>query len=149
MADAMTTYPRRTLNPSRLQPVLCLLFVAAAAPPLLGLIGCSRAASQDGTCSPVLLLSENFDGVTPPVLSLSTDGANTFQDILTFGSFVSGGYHGTISNCCGNPLAGREAWTGNSSGFITTMLHGDLTWCCGGVWAATTMSPARAGALIR
>src|SRR5947208_8812565 len=69
MADAMTTYPRRTLNPSRLQPVLCLLFVAAAAPPLLGLIGCSRAVSQDGTCSPVLLLSENFDGVTPPVLS--------------------------------------------------------------------------------
>ena len=70
-------------------------------------------------------LQDGFDG---GVLELSTDGGNTFQDILTFGSFVSGGYHGTISNCCGNPLAGREAWTGNSSGFITTMVNLGVTW---------------------
>ena len=68
------------------------------------------------------------DGLDGGVLELSTDGGNTFQDILTFGSFVSGGYHGTISNCCGNPLAGREAWTGNSSGFITTMVNLGVTW---------------------
>jgi len=70
-------------------------------------------------------LQDGFDG---GVLELSTDGGNTFQNILTFGSFVSGGYHGTISNCCGNPLAGREAWTGNSSGFITTMVNLGVTW---------------------
>ena len=36
------------------------------------------------------------------------------------GSFVSGGYVGTISNCCGNPLTGRMAWSGDSGGYITT-----------------------------
>ena len=62
-------------------------------------------------------LQDGFDG---GVLEVSTDGGNTFQDILTFGSFVTGGYNGTISTCCGNPLAGRQAWTGNSGGFIAT-----------------------------
>jgi hypothetical protein len=62
-------------------------------------------------------LQDGFDG---GVLEVSTDGGNTFEDILTFGSFVTGGYNGTISTCCGNPLAGRQAWTGNSSGFIAT-----------------------------
>jgi len=33
-------------------------------------------------------LQDGFDG---GVLELSTDGGNTFQNILTFGSFVSGG----------------------------------------------------------
>ena len=42
------------------------------------------------------------------------------KTFLTRGSFVTGGYTGTISNCCGNPLAGRQAWTGNSGGFIST-----------------------------
>jgi hypothetical protein len=62
-------------------------------------------------------LQDGFDG---GVLEVSTDGGNTFQDILTFGSFVTGGYNGTISSCCGNPLAGRQAWSGNSGGFIET-----------------------------
>jgi hypothetical protein len=57
------------------------------------------------------------------VLELSTDGGNTFQDILAVGgSFVMGGYNRTISSDRGSPIAGRQAWSGNSSGFITTVL---------------------------
>jgi hypothetical protein len=59
-----------------------------------------------------------FDG---GVLEVSYDGGLTFQDVLAVGgSFVDGGYNGTINSCCGNPLAGRQAWTGNSAGFIDT-----------------------------
>jgi hypothetical protein len=61
-----------------------------------------------------------FDG---DVLEISTDGGNTFQDILAAGgSFFMGGYNRTISTDRGNPIAGREAWSGNSEGFITTVL---------------------------
>jgi hypothetical protein len=57
------------------------------------------------------------------VLEVSTDGGNTFQDILTVGgSFVMGGYNRTISTDRGSPIAGRQAWSGNSGGFITTVL---------------------------
>ncbi len=62
-------------------------------------------------------LQNGFDG---GVLEISIDGG-AFQDILSAGgSFLQGGYNGTISTCCGNPLAGRQAWTGSSGGFITT-----------------------------
>jgi len=72
-----------------------------------------------------LNLQEGFDG---GVLEISIDGGNTFEDILTRGSFVTGGYTGTISNCCGNPLAGRQAWTGNSGGFISTTVALPIAW---------------------
>jgi hypothetical protein len=59
------------------------------------------------------------------VLEISIDGG-PFQDILTAGgSFSQGGYDGIISICCGNPLAGRQAWTGTSGGFITTTVDMD------------------------
>src|SRR4029077_12094549 len=62
-------------------------------------------------------LENTFDG---GVLEISIDGG-PFQDILAAGgSFRRGGYNGVISNCCGNPLAGRQAWTGSSGGFIDT-----------------------------
>ena len=62
-----------------------------------------------------------FDG---GVLELSTDGGNTFQDILlTGGSFFMGGYNRTISQDRGSPIAGRWAWSGNSEGFITTVVN--------------------------
>lgn len=62
-----------------------------------------------------------FDG---GVLEMSTDGGNTFQDILAVGgSFVSGGYNRTISTDRGSPIAGRQAWSGNSGGFITTVVN--------------------------
>jgi len=62
-----------------------------------------------------------FDG---GVLELSTDGGNTFQDVLDAGgSFIAGGYDRTISTDRGSPIAGRQAWSGNSGGFITTVLN--------------------------
>jgi hypothetical protein len=67
-------------------------------------------------------LEDTFDG---GVLEVSVD-AGPFQDILAAGGlFARGGYNGTISTCCGNPLAGRQAWTGNSGAFIDTDV--DLT----------------------
>jgi hypothetical protein len=62
-----------------------------------------------------------FDG---GVLELSTDGGNTFQDILAAGgSFVADGYNRTIATDRGSPIAGRQAWSGNSEGFITTVVN--------------------------
>jgi hypothetical protein len=63
-------------------------------------------------------LHDGFDG---GVLEVSYDDGLTFQDVLAAGgTFVVGGYNGKINSCCGNPLAGRQAWTGNSGGFIDT-----------------------------
>jgi hypothetical protein len=65
-------------------------------------------------------LQDGFDG---GVLEVSFDGGQTFQDVLAAGgTFVVGGYNGTINSCCGNPLAGRQAWTGNSDGFIDSIV---------------------------
>ena len=62
-----------------------------------------------------------FDG---GVLEVSFDGGNTFQDILDAGgSFAMGGYNRTISTDQGSPIAGRQAWSGNSEGFITTVVN--------------------------
>ena len=62
-----------------------------------------------------------FDG---GVLELSTDGGNTFQDITAAGgSFVTCGYNRTIATDRGSPIAGRQAWSGNSLGFITTVVN--------------------------
>jgi hypothetical protein len=62
-----------------------------------------------------------FDG---GVLELSTDGGNTFQDVLAAGgTFTIGGYNRTISADRGSPIAGRHAWSGNSEGFVTTVVN--------------------------
>jgi hypothetical protein len=53
------------------------------------------------------------------VLEISVNGG-PFQDILAAGgSFVEGGYNGSIG-VTDSVLTGRQAWTGNSGGFITT-----------------------------
>jgi hypothetical protein len=58
-----------------------------------------------------------FDG---GVLEISINGG-PFTDILTAGgAFVSGAYNDTISTRYSNPLGGRAAWSGDSSGFVTT-----------------------------
>ena len=58
-----------------------------------------------------------FDG---GVLEISVAGG-AFADIITAGgAFVSNGYNGTISGSFGSPIANRSAWTGNSSGYLTT-----------------------------
>jgi len=83
--------------------------------------------------SPQLTFRQNFNleaseidpnvGFDGGVLEISTDGGNTFHDILAAGgSFVMGGYNRTIAADRGSPIAGRQAWSGNSQGFITTVV---------------------------
>lgn len=65
-----------------------------------------------------------YDVETPwdgGVLEISIAGG-AYQDILTAGgSFVEGGYNGSLSVGNGtNPIGGRAAWTGNLTSYITT-----------------------------
>ena len=61
-----------------------------------------------------------FDG---GVLEISINGG-AFTDILTAGgSFVAGGYTGTIAAAFGNPLASRQAWTGTQAAYLTTIVN--------------------------
>ncbi|MFN0084375.1 MAG: hypothetical protein ACKVX9_03200, partial [Blastocatellia bacterium] len=71
-------------------------------------------------------LESNFDG---GVLEVSIDGG-AFVDVTSptaGGSFVTGGYNGTISTGFSNPLAGLPAWTGANAGgfgaYITTTVQ--------------------------
>jgi Carboxypeptidase regulatory-like domain len=66
------------------------------------------------------ILEATFDG---GVLEIKI-GAGAFQDIIAAGgSFVSGGYTGAISTAFGSPIGGRQAWSGNSGGYITTRVN--------------------------
>ena len=38
------------------------------------------------------------------------------------GGFITGGYDHIIATDRGSPIAGRQAWSGNSGGFITTVV---------------------------
>jgi hypothetical protein len=59
-----------------------------------------------------------FDG---GVLEVSTNGGSTWVDVLAGGgSFAQGGYNGIIDAGFGSPIAGRQAWTGDSQ-FIDAM----------------------------
>jgi hypothetical protein len=61
-----------------------------------------------------------FDG---GVLEISVNGG-AFVDILAAGgSFVAGGYNRTLSTGFSNPLPGRQAWSGNSNGYLTTRVN--------------------------
>ena len=65
-------------------------------------------------------LEEGFDG---GVLEISVN-SGAFVDILSAGgSFVTNGYDATLSKYCRNPLAGRRTWSGNSGGFITSIVE--------------------------
>jgi PKD repeat protein len=82
-------------------------------------------------------LENGYDG---GVLEIKI-GAADFNDIIAAGgSFVTGGYNHTLSSSSGDPLGGRQAWTGDSGGFITTTVNlppaalGQLVqfkWSCG------------------
>jgi hypothetical protein len=86
-----------------------------------------------GAVSAQLTFRQNFNLEAAPdqnvgfdggVLEISTDGGNTFRDILVAGgSFLIGGYNRTISTGRGSPIAGRQAWSGDSAGFITTVVN--------------------------
>ena len=67
--------------------------------------------------------SPGSDGYDGGVLEIKI-GSGSFTDILAAGgSFASGGYTSTIDNTFGSPLAGRQAWSGTSPGFITTVVN--------------------------
>ena len=79
--------------------------------------------------SPRLTFRQNFNleasdtnpnlGFDGGVLEFSTDNGNTFQYIPP-SAFLMGGYNRTIATDRGSPIAGLQAWSGNSEGFITT-----------------------------
>ena len=70
-------------------------------------------------------LESTFDGTVLEVSSPNINGG-AFTDITNAavgGSFVSGGYTQTISTAFLSPIAGRQAWSGNSGGYITTVAN--------------------------
>jgi len=57
------------------------------------------------------------------VLEISI-GGGAFTDIVAAGgTFATGGYDGTIINCCSQPLANRQAWTSNTPHYVTTIVN--------------------------
>jgi subtilisin-like proprotein convertase family protein len=57
------------------------------------------------------------------VMEVSVNGG-AFGDIIDAGaSFVSGGYTGEIDGTANNPLAGRQAWSGDSGGYIDSTVN--------------------------
>ncbi len=58
------------------------------------------------------------------VLEISVNGG-PFQDIITAGGrFIQNGYNGVLgSNGVNNPLVGRNAWNGNSNGYINSTVR--------------------------
>ena len=66
-----------------------------------------------------------WDGFVLEVSAPNISGGD-FLDITDShvgGTIVSGGYTGTIDGTANNPLAGRMAWSGNSNGYINTVIN--------------------------
>ncbi len=62
-----------------------------------------------------------YDGM---LLEYTTNGGSTWTDVIAGGgSFVSGGYSAVISSGFNSPIAGRNAWTGNSNGYVNTVVN--------------------------
>ena len=69
-------------------------------------------------------MEEQYDG---GVLEIAYNNG-PFNDILDAGgTFVASGYNDFLDPDFNNPLAEREAWTGNSGGFITTVVNLPVT----------------------
>jgi hypothetical protein len=50
-------------------------------------------------------------------------GGGAFQDVITAGgTFLENGYNGQLGVSTNSPLGGRNAWSGNSGGYITTRI---------------------------
>lgn len=58
-----------------------------------------------------------FDG---GVIEISTNSGGTWQDLGTY--MTQNGYNSTISNNWGSPIGGREAFSGNSGGYVETVI---------------------------
>ena len=94
-----------------------------------------RAGVTITSTSPMMSFRNNFntemsggtfwDGYVLEVSAPGISGGD-FLDITDShvgGSFVSGGYTGIIDGTAENPLAGRMAWSGNSGGYIDTIIN--------------------------
>ncbi len=77
------------------------------------------------------------------VLEVSVNGG-AFVDVIdasiSNGTFVSGGYNGTLSGIADNPLASQPAWSSSSGGYVTSTINLNaslqgativLRWRCG------------------
>jgi DNA/RNA endonuclease G (NUC1) len=62
-------------------------------------------------------------GLDGGVLEIKMGGGSYTDIVAAGGSMVSGGYNATIISTNGNLLAGRQAWSGNSGDFITTVVN--------------------------
>jgi len=58
-----------------------------------------------------------YDGA---VLEIKIGSGSWTDFVVAGGSFTGGGYNATISTSFNSPIAGRQAWSGNSNGYITT-----------------------------
>jgi hypothetical protein len=87
------------------------------------------------SAAPVISFRNNFNTEHDPppaeifwdgyVLEVSVNGGG-FVDVTDptiGGTFVSGPYTGEIDGTANNPLAGRMAWSGNSGGYINTVIN--------------------------
>jgi len=94
-----------------------------------------RAGVTVTSTSPMMSFRNNFntemsggtfwDGFVLEVSAPGISGGD-FLDITDShvgGSFVTGGYTGIIDGTANNPLAGRMAWSGNSGGYIDTVIN--------------------------
>ena len=92
-----------------------------------------------------------FDG---GVLGHSAPMAEILFQYVPGNDFVIGGYNRTISTDRGSPIAGLQAWSGNSGGFVTRrgkpepVFSQTSTGFAGG-WPVIPVAPAKAGALTR
>jgi hypothetical protein len=70
-------------------------------------------------------LEFGYDGGVLEISSPNINGG-AFTDVTdpaVGGSFISGGYNSTIAFGSGNPIAGRRAWSGNSGGYVNTVVR--------------------------
>ncbi len=79
-----------------------------------------QSASAQLTFRNNFITESGFDG---GVLEISLNGGPFVDILVAGGSFVSGGYNRTLSTGFSNPLPGRQAWSGNSNGYITTIVN--------------------------
>ena len=114
---------------------------ADTAPNSIYAVETSAAASETDLTSPSMAINsaaatvtfrhrfdteQDWDG---GLLEISIGGGSFTDIIAAGGAFISNGYNSTMTaaapspNYTPNPLNGRQGWTGNSSGFITTVVR--------------------------
>ena len=67
--------------------------------------------------------TNNSIGYDGGVLEIAIGGGSYTDVVAAGGSFVGGGYNTTLSGDYSNPLAGRQAWSGSSGAFATTIVN--------------------------